>query len=282
MKLIALIITLFILTISLLTTIVPGSSQYGQKNPVAKIGEEFAKPLSQVEDIGPEITNALERSGVKLPSLGGAKPAKATSKHALQDYNDAVFSNLDLPRTNFASSVISGARFDGALLDGASLEGASGDNVNFKGARMAKANLNASLLSNSDFSGAELREAKARAGQFNETKFVDSDLSFSSFSGASLFKADFRAAYAAGASLVGADAREAHFDGADLTGVRFVDARLDKASFSGANLKAVDFTRAQLYGTDLSGAVNLTTEQLAKTCADSATKFPEGIVAPRC
>jgi uncharacterized protein YjbI with pentapeptide repeats len=47
-------------------------------------------------------------------------------------------------------------------------------------------------------------------------------------------------------------------------------------------LKAADFTGARLGSADLSGAVNVTTEQLAKACAAPETKLPEGVTAPRC
>jgi len=283
MKIVALLILMMVMVFSIVTTITPGSDGYNKPNPVAEIGKEIVKPLSQVDDIGPEISQALERSGVKLPSLSPKKDdASLDAGHMLADHTGAVFSNLDLPRTNFAGSNVAAAQFNGALLDDAIMEGASGEQVNFNNARMAKANLNAVIFPNSDFTGAELREAVARASDLSGSKFTGGDVSFGSFSGAILRNADFSGVYGAGAIFVDSDLTGAAFEKADLTGVRFDRAILRGAAFNGANLQAAQFFGTRLQGADLSGALNLTTEQLAPACANESTKLPAGVAATRC
>lgn len=284
MKIVALLIVMMVVLFSLVTTITPGSDGYRKPNPVAEIGKEIVKPLSQVDEIGPEISQALERSGVKLPSLGLKKKIKAPADtgHMLADHTGAVFSNLDLPRTNFSGSMVGDAQFDGALLDDVIMEGASGEKVNFNKARMAKANLNAVMFPNSDFVGAELREAVARASNLSGSDFTGGDISFVSFSGSNLRNADYSGVYGAGAIFVDSDLTGAVFEKADLTGVRFDRAILKGAVFNGADMQAAKFIGTRLQGANLSGALNLTTEQLAQACASESTKLPAGVAAPRC
>lgn len=279
LKFILLILIFMTLIFAAVATIIPGSQT--STNPVTEIGKEFTKPLSKVDEITPDISNAL--NSVKLPGLPvkSSKEAKG-EMHALTDQTGVVFSNKDLPKANFAGSLLSLTAFDGALLDGAILEGANGDDVNFKSARMAKANLSATAMPGADFSGAELREATARAADFAGANFAGADISFAAFSGAQLGGADFRKAYGAGSIFVGADLSNAKFTGADLTGVRLAHANLQDAVFEAADMKLADLSGANLHGADLSGALNLTAEQLSKACADGGTKLPEGLAAPRC
>ena len=279
MKIVALLIVLMALVFSLVTMIIPGSRNFGGSNPAVELGKEIAKPLAQVDEIGPELSRALERSGVKLPGVSGEREGP---DHALADHTGAVFANLDLPRARFAGGVLTSAQFNDALLDDADLEGASGVNVDFSGARMAKSSLIAAVFRDSDFSGAELRESTARAGDFSGSRFIGGDISFASFSGARLAGADFTNVYGAGAVFMDADLADAVFANAELKGVRLDRAVLRDAVFPGADLTAASFDGARLEGADLSGALHLTTEQLAKACADASTKLPDGVAAPRC
>ena len=280
-KYIVLIVFFMGMVFATIATVMPGSRS--STNPVADIGKEISKPLAKVDEIAPELSHALDSVNVKLPGL--AKPEKSAAKmdeRALTDHTGAVFSNKDMPKANFAGSVLSDAAFDGALLDGAVLEGADGEKVNFAGARMAKANLTATMLPGADFTSAELREATARGAAFNDAKFTDADISFASFSGAKMVGADFRKIYGAGAFFVGADLARAKFTGADLTGVHLSQANLQGAIFEAADMTLVDLAGANIHGADLSGAINLTAEQVAAACADATTKLPEGMAATRC
>lgn len=281
MKIAALIVALMIMLLSVIASVTPGSRGYKKPIAVVEVGKEIAKPLSRVDTIAPEISNALGKVDVKL-TLPGAKKDKLDDDRSLTDYSGAVFSNKDLPRTNFAGSIISAAQFNDALLDGSVLEGVSGVEANFRGARLAKANLSAASLAKSDFAGAELREAIARSGDFRSASFVGADLSFAAFSGSKFQEANLSDIYAAGAIFIGADLTGVDFAGADLTGVRFERANLAGAKFAGADIKLAKFTGAKLYGADLSGALNATAEQLSEACADGDTMLPEGLPATRC
>ena len=282
MKIVALIVVFMILVFSLVTTIIPGSDSYKQQNPVVRIWNELTEPFRKADTLSPSINNALERVEAKLPSLPNLEEKKSDDAHNLLDHSEAVFSHLDLPRTNFAGSTVNAAQFESTFLDGAILEGVTGDNVNFSSAKMAKANLSASVLTNSNFTGAELREATARAAKLEGSDFTGGDISFASFSGADMKGVQLDEVYAAGAIFTGASMQKADFAGADLTGVRFERAFLANSSFAGADLKLANFTGANIYGADFSGALNLTAEQIAGACADGETKLPEGMPATRC
>jgi len=278
-KLIILIILFMVMIFSVAATVIPGSKQ--KTNPVADIGKEITRPLTKVDTITPELSHALDN--VKLPSIATSKPKEEVlDARALGDHTGEIYSNKDLPKANFAGSLINATLFDGALLDGAVLEGAQGKTVNFVKARMAKANLNAVILPGADFNGAELREATARAGNFSKSLFAGADISFASFSGSNLSNADLRNTYGAGAIFVGANLDDADFTGADLMGARFNQAILRDVIFAAADMSLADFTGASIQGADLSGALNLTSEQLAGACADKSTKLPEGVTATIC
>lgn len=281
MKIVGLVIIFMLLVFSVVTVIIPGSHSYKQKNPVVEIGKEIAKPLAKVDQIAPELGNALDQVDIKLPAIPGARKEKPGEDKTLTDHSGAIFSNMDLPKANFAGSTLTAAQFNGALLDGAVLEGANGADVNFAGAHMAGANLTASVL-HGDFSGAELRKVVARGGDFNGSTFAGGDLSFASFSGASLRKTVMTDVYGAGAIFVGANLSGANFAKADLTGARFERADLSGAKFDDADMKLVNLTGAILHGADLSKARNLTLEQLSAACADAETKLPGGIAGARC
>ncbi|MBT8471678.1 MAG: pentapeptide repeat-containing protein [Marinicaulis sp.] len=276
MKIVALIVLFMIMAFSLVTAIVPGSQSRGN-NPVQGIQKEISRSLNSVDD---GLGSAFDRVEANLPLPG--KKNKAGEVRLLMDHTGVDFNDQDLPKSNFASSIISDAQFERALLDEAILEGAVGEETHFTRARMAGANLTAGAFAKSDFTGAELREAVARATDFEKAVFTDGDISFAALSGSNFDGAKMNGAYGIGAIFVDATLTNVDFRGGDFTGARFEMAKLRGAVFEGADLTKAVFDGANIYGTDFRGALNLTSEQLLTACANTETKLPEGVAAVRC
>lgn len=135
---------------------------------------------------------------------------------------------------------------------GCDLSNADMRNGFYQLANMIGANLSGAQFDNSNMAGAQLHNANMSNGSFTWTNF-------------------------SGAQLQGADLRGANFSNAWFNWAWLGGAQLDGANFTDAKMIG-----AQLQGADLSKAIGLTEIQLRNACADSVTRLPPGVSAPRC
>jgi uncharacterized protein YjbI with pentapeptide repeats len=133
----------------------------------------------------------------------------------------------------------------------------------------------------------DLSGANFENGFFQLAVLIEANLAGTNLDGANLAGAQMEGANLAGASLRYANLSGARLQGADLRGADLSHAWLNWTWLVGAKLEGANLTNTvligtQIQGTDLTGAKGLTPAQLARACADTATRLPPGQRIPFC
>jgi uncharacterized protein YjbI with pentapeptide repeats len=148
------------------------------------------------------------------------------------------------------------------------------------GADLRRAILTRAWLENADLTNARLDHAYVRSANLTRATLTNASLV-----GADLQEADLARADLGGADLRNAYALLAAFDSAifvkaDLRGARLDEAVLRDSKFWSVRVDGASFKDALICRTALSGAIGLSTRQLAKAEVDRWSTLPEGVERP--
>lgn len=227
------------------------------------------------------VTNPrIARHFLALPALIAFLAVAGGSASAAQCGSMAE-PGLDWSECNKRSIIIPGSNLEGANLAG----------TDFTGTDLSAANVNAANLEKATLIRASLAEALATKTNFNRieayrSNFTKLSAANATFVNSELQRANFTQADLSSANLAKAELGRAIFQKANLSGVNFSLANLSRADLTGATIEGkLNFDKAFMFrtrieGLDLSSSTGLQQAQLDLACGDSATKLPQGLIAP--
>lgn len=227
-------------------------------------------------------------------SLARVKQAKAENAR----FEDANLANAVLSESNFSGANLTRANLSGADLSKSdlgpvpNLVPAERKPTTLEGANLTRANLTAANLTAASLQPATTTSTastvpdatKPQPVLLVQARLIGANLSGANLTGADLTGADLRNAILRAipdfiapnrerpTTLVNARLQAANLVGADLSGADLSGADLRQADLTGATLDG-----AILNGVDLTSTIGLTSDQLANTIRDDATKLPESV-----
>ncbi len=196
------------------------------------------------------------------------------------DLRESCFSEADLRESSLTDAYMEATNFSGANLQGADFKQTdqlishkTHSRTIFAGANLSRADLSRCHFRSADFCGAMMEMAVVQKAWFEQTSFVDADLSGADFTDSAFNHVDLKDAILDRCRFVNLDAGYAlnledlraenvDFTGAKLCGSKWTESTLNNCKFCGADLTNarmayIDWDSCDLRGADLRGCTFL-------------------------